>query len=166
MKSAYTKNYVSYGVACIMTALLWSSCKQCEVGYQLEIPHTISSKHDTLSIGDTLWVAGEFSDKLYDRMSHNYFSFTDEFPFNFAVNKIIPEYVYGPKIFDFINVLGDTKVGSGLFFPKYIHQNNQYKIKFGLIAKETGTFVFSLGATPADIGYTNIDYDPKCLERV
>ena len=140
------------------------------LGYQFELPVVITPALDTFSIGDTISIVSEFSDRVFERNTGDSI-LLENFEFfpvlglkkidslvtpaigNFEVINDIPE------VFEANTVLGN-------FFCEYNYVNRIYTIRFKLIPLEEGIFSFEIGS-PLPIINHGQDFPGRCSgERI
>jgi hypothetical protein len=158
MKQYLSLNLI-FGIFCLS-----SSCKPtCEVSYIFEVPHQIHSLHDTLSIGDTLWIDGVFSDNLYDKLSKNRFVIPpDKLNIGMGIKKIDTTVaVSGNPFFTVYNVTGKIIKGNTILWGEYKLDNHTYSIKSGLVALKKGVYEFYFTSNYLEQGLP-LDFDDKC----
>jgi hypothetical protein len=137
----------------------------CLTQHLFEVPHKVYSRHDTLSIGDTLWVEAEFSDYLYDKMLKKNYTVGPDL---LAVTaKIVScdtttsvSSSIGTAFFDTYNSIGNVRKENNSFQLDYVYQNGSYKLKSGFIPLKKGIFALYFDYNQSKMSAVN--FDNKC----
>lgn len=147
-------------------------CMACEkdpkierLYFEFEMPFSITPSSDTVLVGDTLYLVGDFSDSLFDAASRKKFGLNC-FPFpsfmticeltfpdkNFAFQKGATDAF--DLIFD--NIYGGV-TGSSYANVNLLCNNNRYYFRLKIVPRRRG--VFSLKITDNDVGSISLpDY--------
>ncbi|HMP31828.1 MAG: hypothetical protein KF725_10560 [Cyclobacteriaceae bacterium] len=110
-----------------------------------EIPITINPTGETLTLGDTLWINGQFSDTLLDIHSGKYFKLKNfDFKSKICISRINNNQLYTSQqqpAFNEFSYYGDVYQTSSICGPvTFNYSNGQYFYKVALIPKNTGVF--------------------------
>jgi hypothetical protein len=156
----YTLLFLFTFATCCITA-----CKPtCEVFYIFEVPHHIYSIHDTLSIGDTLWLESNFSDNLYDKQSGSRFVIPpDKFKVEMILNKI--DTIGTNSVLPFFNLhntnTGSIKKQGSFVINSYKFDSHIYSIKSGIVPLKKGLYTIFINSSYAEVGLP-LNFEDKC----
>jgi hypothetical protein len=148
----------TFGACCIV------ACKPtCEVFYIFEVPNHIYSIHDTLSIGDTLWVESNFSDNLYDKQSGNRFVITpDKLKVDVLLRKMDTTGTFNVlSFFNIYNVVGGIRKGNSILSTEYKYESHTYSIKTAIIPMKKGLFSVYFNSQYDESGFP-LNFEDKC----
>lgn len=118
--------------------------------YEFVLPFRLSPAQETFHIGDTITISSMMSDKIYDRITNNYYSLKD-FKFyltttifymdtskidyyNFNMFDLVIDSIYWYNIFLFSD-------GNSHLQTDFLYLNNEYKIEYKIIPKVSGHFL-------------------------
>ncbi len=136
------------------------SCEKgwgCDVegGYQFEIPTTLYPALDTFQIGDTIHIQNDFSDRVYDRNSQQFFDLKsfDFYPITDIYRIDTPVSKWGPgtgnhAIFEFDVIIPDGydydifqySYGAKSLLGEFKYEEGKYKLDIMLIPNRDGLY--------------------------
>lgn len=146
---------------------------KCVQEYVFDLPYTHSLLNDTISIGDTIWIASDFGPQLTDNKTGEVCTFNN---INFKSNLIFGE-ISGPKSrfvnekFTLINIIGSATLnyfstdtiytlGKGGSYDITYDGKLNYKLKLGFVAQEKG--LYSVNYTSRFLNRKIEKVDTKC----
>jgi len=164
-----------YFLAFTAIVLLSSSClrKECRDipgGYEFEIPVTLAPAKDTFRIGDTISISSTFDDMVFEQKTQEYYllEYFEFFP-SVAVYKIDEVPANEDGLAEFEILISDqynfsyqkfSSGASGLVGEyTYNEQDNEYSLKFQLVAASEGLYYLEYGISP---DLKSQDFPSKC----
>ena len=148
-------------------------CKdKCIKEYTLQLPFSLAPQLDTFRIGDTIWLASNFSKEIME-LNYNEDITLEDFKFNseLTIEKISSEPFENANLdFTVIDKLGSLNliqlVGTTTFKITYAYEDNTYKTKFGFIPVDRGLFTLILSTYISDDLSLSIASSPNCKEKI
>lgn len=132
-----------------------------------EIPLTIRPGNETIRIGDSLWLVGNFPDTLRDIRSGNYYRLKEfDFQSKICLKRITNNQLYlseqTPAFEEFYYLGGTNQISSICGTFKISYSSNGYSYSVGFIPKNTGIFTLSINRPVAISGMPEdrIDFRP------
>ena len=149
------------GYLWVLCICMWlsSSCnrnkKECEgsfgIFYNFDIPYTITPMQDTFSVGDTIWMELNFSNKLYNKANGKTYTVNDfEFKMYSDISDLFTNTVRPTHEFTMLDNLGHIDSSADRNGPLF-HINTQmegdvYTWKAGFILLKKGLYAFAPGS--------------------
>lgn len=143
------KNLVASPMCLLLLLLISGKCTEEKepdfVFMTFEIPISILPNSETLSLGDTLWIKGQFPDTLRDIHSGKYFKLGNfDFKSKICITRINNNQLYAsqqqPAFNEFIYT-GDVFQTSSICGPvTFNYSDNNYLYTIALIPKSPGIF--------------------------
>ena len=144
------------GISLLIIVITNSGCpKPCiEANYSFAVNAQINPNIDSVHVGDTIFLTSTFSSKLKDLVSGDSINYSNSTAIGSTlafvklikgvdtVQETVPN-------FNFVSIIGRIYNDNSIPSPKRVQQltyqgdNNNYKIKIGIIPKQTG--IYSLG---------------------
>lgn len=142
----------------------------CGHSHKFSIPFSLSPANDSFLIGDTIWIAAEFSDELLDSNDNKKYKLEDiDFFTDFAFSKIdVSPFIDADDKFQTIQLLGQLEFvplsitpSTSILAVDYLYEKNTYKVKFGFIPREVGLFTIGI-ASSHTLGFEGKIDIPPC----
>ena len=164
------KFFLLVALAIVFSGCLRKECRDIPGGYTFQIEATLQPADDTLIIGDTLSVVSCFSNRILEEKTQEYFILENfEFFPSVAVYRIDEMPASEDGLADFEILINDqynfsyqkfSSGASGLVGEyTYNEQDNEYSLKFQLVAASKGLYYLEYGISP---DLKNQDFPGKC----
>lgn len=157
----------------LILTFLFSGCnKDCNIpgGYVFELQATLTPAKDTFNIGDTINIVSEFEELVYDRTTRKYYNLRD---FKFYPYSDIIKIDGSDAVAKFsgafdlsIDTIYDLTMskysdGGDALLGQYNYNNGRYVLKYKMIPKAKGLFLFKLTSLlyPAN---QSQDFEDRC----
>jgi hypothetical protein len=153
------KFFLLVALAIVFSGCLRKECRDIPGGYTFQVQAILQPTVDTIRIGDTMSLASCFSNRIFEEKTQEYFILENfEFFPSVAVYKIDEMPASEDGLADFEILISDqynfsyqkfSSGASGLFGEyTYNEQDNEYSLKFQLVAASKGLYYLEYGISP------------------
>ena len=151
----------------LVAVILVSSCtKKCWIYYNLEIPFTITTKADTIGIGDTVTIYTKFDKDVFDLNSKQYITI-ENFDFDHGLGISNLEDSNQNLIWNSFDLLEDIGTIHGGI--KLVYNDDYYEFKHHFLPKKKGVYSIGIGFSSFSSGERRYEVDfqeGKCKEEL
>lgn len=157
-----------YFLSLILSACIKEKCRLVGGTYEFEVPATLTPSQDTFRVGDTITITSSFSDMVYERKTDTWYKLENFKFFPGTELKRIDVTPVEEGLLSF-EILIDTSIGYHVtvfsegtiaLIGEYKYHQNEYSLKFQLIAKEPGLFYMEQSIFP--LLAKNQNFEGKC----